>query len=487
MTIQPKLSVRLIMIAIIVGLIVGDLINFDLNRIWLIIIAMAFSCVVVAITLPEKWVIACSIIGIALLGAAVYSDWQKDYWRPNDQIKNQTAVTGIVDERPALTDKQQLVLLIQNQQSHYKVLVNLPRYPEYHYGDKLTASGKLEDPVVFPDFNYRNYLKGRQIYLVINRVDKIENSGFAGSKFKRVLYDIAGNFESALNRSLPEPEASFAAGLLLGSKRGLPDSLVSSMQTTGTSHLVAISGYNVTIIASVLVLLFLPFGRRFGFGLVAMTIISFVILTGASASVVRGGIMALLILFAEVVDRRANQTNILLLAAILIAIFNPLQLLYDTGFQLSFAAFAGLIYIGPVFNKFLAKKEKIPEVVRGTLAETLSAQVFTLPILLFSVGKFSLIAPLPNVLILPLVPLAMLLSLITGIFGMMTTFLGRAAGFVSWLFLTYPIKVIDWFSKIPLASYNLKQGNLWLAIGLYILIIIIALRFSKVLKNVKNY
>ena len=486
MTIQPKISSRLVMLSIIAGLLIGDLVSFNLCRIWPIVIATTVCCIIVAKLLQDKWIILVSIAAITLIFSVLYSIHQNSYWRPDDQVKNQTQIIGIVNERPALTDKQQLVLLVKNQTDHYKVLVNLPRYPEYQYGDKLTVAGRLEEPIIFPDFNYQNYLKGRQIYLVINRVNKIENAGFTGSKFKKILYNIAGKFESALNRSLPEPEASFAAGLLLGSKRGLPESLVKSMQTTGTSHLVAISGYNITIIASVLVLLFLPFGRKLGFVLVTLIIISFVLLTGASASVVRGGIMALLILLAKVIDRRANQTNVLLLAASMIAVFNPLQMIYDTGYQLSFAAFAGLIYLGPIFNKLLSKQQKLPEIVRGTLGETLSAQVFTLPILLFSVGKFSLIAPIPNILILPLVPLAMLLSLITGLFGLLSNMAGTVFGYIAWLFLTYPIRIIDEFAKIPLASYDLKKGNLVLALVLYLIICVITLRFAKVLKNVKT-
>lgn len=478
---------RIFLLVMLSGFLVGDLVNVDLNIIWQVLAIIILSLIIVAVFFRENLIIIIVVSVIGFMIGAVYSNFRNAVFVPPKEAIKQTEIVGVIHERPALSDRQQLVLWVDDQ---YKVLVNVGRYPEYHYGQKLQITGTIEEPVVFPEFNYKNYLKGKQIYLVMNRVDKIEDVGFEGTKYKEILYNLANKFEASLNRSLPEPEASFAAGLLLGSRRNLPDSLNESMQITGTSHLVAISGYNITIIAGVLVILLFSLGRRTSFLLVLASIFAFVVLTGASASVVRGALVSILALFGKVMERRADQTNLLLLAAILILLFNPLMLLYDMGFLLSFAAFAGLIYLGPTLIGLFERSrltQKSPEIIRGTLAETLGAQVFTLPILLFAFGRFSLIAPIPNILILPLVPLSMLLSFIVGIFGLISPALGNISGYVAWLFLFYPLKVIELFSKIPLASYNLKQGNLALAVILYIIITLVTLRFIKKYKNVKSH
>lgn len=470
------------MMAVLSAFLVADLWQFSLQKVWPMIITAIIILLIIGWLFREKliWLMITSVIFFFL--ALILANYQTTKYQPPADFANRTTITGMVVERPQLDDKQKIVVDSED----YRILVNLPRYPEYKYGDTLKINGKLELPTIFDDFNYRNYLEGKQIYLVINRADSIEITGFEGGRIKSWLYQTADKFETALNKSLTEPEAAFAAGLLLGSKRGLPDSLTEQMQNSGTSHLVAISGYNITVIIVTLMMLLMILGRRNAFIITLLVTIGFVILTGGSASVVRGAIVGLIALFARVIDRRANQTNLLLLSATIILLFNPLMLLYDYGFLLSFTAFAGLIYISPLFD-YLFKKDKyiskIPDFISGVLKETLSAQVMTLPLLLFAFGKFSLMAPISNVLILPMIPLVMFLTLVIGLAGMVTSNLGIITGYLGWVFLWYPLKIIEFFGKLKFAAVDFGKNAFWIVLVGYAIIVLIIYKSRRLYKR----
>ncbi len=482
MTLKPKIVARCIMFAILFGFLVADLWRFNLLKVWPVIITVAIILLIIAWLFREKFLWLTVVSAVFFLAFLTLANYQITRFQPPPKFQNQTEIFGMVSERPQLDDKQKVVLDV----SDYKILINLPRYPEYSYGQLLTVKGKLETPTVFPDFNYQNYLKGKQIYLVINRAESVKVTGNGGSKIKSWLYKIADKFEASLNKSLPEPESSFAAGLLIGSKRGLSDSLITEMQNSGTSHLVAISGYNITIIIVALMSLLVFLGRRNAFLVSLLVTILFVILTGASASVVRGAIVGLLAIFAKLIDRRANNTNLLLLAAVLILITNPLMLIYDFGFLLSFSAFAGLIYFSPILN-YLFDRDKwlkrLPEFFSNPLRETLSAQAMSLPLLLLAFGKFSVIAPLSNVLILPFIPLAMAFSLGIGLLGMIHNLLGLYAGNLGWLLLKYPLLIIQILGDFKLAAFDFGKNWYFLTLGLYLLIAVILFTNRKLIRS----
>lgn len=482
MSFRPKIVARVVMIAVILGFFTADFVLIKINQVWPLLIVLVLALIILAITLREKLITLAVVAGVTFLSALVFGNFQNQKMIPPADFTNHSQITGMVAERPQLDDKQKVVLQVE----HYKILINLPRYPEYSYGQTLKISGKLETPTVFPDFNYQNYLKGKQIYLVVNRADSVEITGNGGSSIKSWLYQTANKFEAALNKSLPEPESSFAAGLLIGSKRGLSDTLITQMQNSGTSHLVAISGYNITIIIIALMSVLAFLGRKTAFSLSLLVTITFVVLTGASASVVRGAIVGLLAIFAKLIDRRANNTNLLLLAAVLILIFNPLMLLYDFGFLLSFSAFAGLIYFSPILSYLFNKDKwlkKLPEFASNPLRETLSAQAMSLPLLLLAFGKFSVIAPLANVLILPLIPTAMAFSLGIGLLGMIQNFAGVLAGYIGWLLLKYPLLVIQYCGDFKLAAFDFGKNWYWLMIGLYLVIAVILFTNRKLIRS----
>jgi competence protein ComEC len=256
------------------------------------------------------------------------------------------------------------------------------------------------------------------------------------------------------------------AGLLIGSRSSLPDNVLNDFRTSGVSHIVAISGYNITIIASMIFAATCRYlGRTRSFWLVTVVLIVFTIMTGASASVIRATIMGIMALTAKQVGRVGSISGVWLLAGFMMMIANPMVLVYDAGFQLSFLATAGLMWISPFISKYL---RWVPETVglRDSLASTLSATALTLPIMISNFRQVSLISPLVNMLILPLVPIIMAIgAVIIGVAAISAT-LSQVLGWFAWLGLSYILGVTHWLGNIPYAAMAISRpaATIWLII-----------------------
>ena len=353
------------------------------------------------------------------------------------------------------------------------VLVTVPRYPEYNYGDELEVKCKLKAPAEFEDFSYKNYLARFDIYSVCYRGKIKLLSQDHGNKIYAALLALKHKFKDIIDISLPEPQSSFLAALILGIRRGLPKYLIDSFSITGTSHIIAISGLHVTIIVGLIVKLTENFPRKISFLIVSFIIIAFVIITGAKPSIIRASAIGLLAIFATNVGRLSNPRNALALVASGIILANPKILRFDIGFQLSFLAVLGIVYVLPIFRKAL---KFIPEMwgVRELFLVTLSAQVATIPLIMYNFERFSLIAPIVNVLILPLLSIVMILGLGIIFSGALVLFLAKILGWVSWLFLGYIIIVVTWFSRLSFASFEIQDiwsGWIWIYyVGLFVFV-----------------
>ncbi len=333
------------------------------------------------------------------------------------------------------------------------VLVNAKLYPAYRYGDELEIKCKLQKPEPIEDFAYDKYLAKENIYSVCCWPEiKFLKSG-EGNKIVAGILRVKGKLVATVNRILPEPQAAFLGGLLYGARRGIPANLTEKFNITGTTHIIAISGYNITIIAALLsqIAKNLGIGRKKSFWVALSGILFFVILTGAQASVVRAALMGLLVLFATQVGRISKITNALLLAATAMLIFNPKILAFDVGFQLSFAATIGLVYLSPILEKYF---EKLPSIfgAKESFTTTMSAIILTLPLILYNFGRVSFIAPVANILILPAIPLAMGIGSIAVLGGLIYSGLGQIVGWFAWFILSYIIKATEFLAVIPWAS-----------------------------------
>lgn len=204
-----------------------------------------------------------------------------------------------------------------------------------------------------------------------------------------------------------EPQASLLNGILIGNTDGMPSRLNQAFLATGTTHIVALSGFNVTIIMAIVVgWLVRIIGRRWAWIPALALLIAFVVMSGASASVVRAAIMAVIVQAGLFIGRPISISRLLAYTVLAMAWVNPLVVFHDLGFQLSFLATVGLVALAkPLANRLTWITTRLG--LRDNLATTLAAIVMTEPLLLWRFGRISLVAPIVNVLVVPLIPLAM--------------------------------------------------------------------------------
>jgi len=352
-------------------------------------------------------------------------------------------------------------------------LVTANRYPEYQYGDKLKITGKLKTPLEFEDFNYKDYLKKDGIYSVMDwpKIAPLEREKYRGPT--PVIYAKTLEFKNKLRESiyqnLSPPQSSILGAIILGDKRKISEEWKNKLNIAGVRHITAISGLHVTILTSILMTLLIGLGlwRQQAFYFAIILITFFILMTGLQPSAIRAGIMGGLFLLAQYLGRMSASSRVIVFAAAIMLVQNPLLLKLDVGFQLSFLAILGIIYLLAIFRDWL---KFIPwENPKSILAMTFSAYLFTLPILIYNFGYVSFIAPITNILILPSLPFIMGLGLISGLGGIIFQPFGWISSWPCWLLLTYLIKIVDWLSSFPWSSYTLEISWIWLPISYLIL------------------
>ncbi len=355
-----------------------------------------------------------------------------------------------------------------------RILVTADRFlienQEIQYGDILNIKGTLKKPKAFETdtgrkFDYPGFLRAKGVsytvsYAEVTRVSHTET-------FMGKLFAGKQKFLTAVEDAIPDPASGLGAGMLLGVNGALGNRLDAVFRETGIIHIVVLSGYNIMVVVAVLmyVLTFFLFPRtRMIVG--ACTIALFALLVGLSATVLRASIMATLLLIAQGTGRTYAVTRALTLAGVGMLMVNPYLLAHDPGFQLSFLATLGLILFSPhIEERLTAVPEKYG--IRGFLTATLSAQVAVLPLLLFHTGTISLIGVVTNVLVLPMVPYAMLLTFFTGMAGLVSHALGMGIGFVAYLSLSYIITIAEWCARVPFASVTVSSFPFWAMIVAY--------------------
>ncbi|MFH1181219.1 MAG: ComEC/Rec2 family competence protein [bacterium] len=381
-------------------------------------------------------------------------------------------LTGIIIDEPDIGLKSQKLTIKYYENGSRdisgKILVTTGRYPEYKYGDKLELAGKLEFPSEDVNgFNYRDYLKKDGIYYVMS-FPKINvlGSGF-GNPIMKALFSFKNKFRETAQSLIPPPQIGFLEALVFGSEQNISQEWKDKLNLTGTRHIAAVSGMNITIISGLILNLFLAFGlwRQHAFFLSVALLVFYILMIGAPPSALRAGVMAAIFMTAQHFGRLSDGSRAIVFASAFMLAMNPLLLRLDAGFQLSFLAMMGLIYLQPHFSEWL---KKIPNFkffqLRMTLSATLSAQVFTLPILIYNFGYFSSISALPNILIVPFLAPLTILIFISGAGGMIFLPLGWLLSLPVFFGLSYVVKVVDLFSKIPFGLVKLENVHfVWLA------------------------
>ncbi|MEK7555979.1 MAG: ComEC/Rec2 family competence protein [Patescibacteria group bacterium] len=364
-----------------------------------------------------------------------------------------------------------------------KIILSAAQYPEYDYGDRVQIAGVLKKPKNFTsgtgrEFNYEEFLGKDDIYYEL-AYPEIELLGKGeGNIVKGTLLSLKHSFLERISRVIPEPHASLLGGLVVGAKTALGKDLLDDFRRAGIIHIVVLSGYNITIVAEAIMRFFSFLPRIAGMWLGVISIVFFAVMTGAGATIVRASLMALLVILARATGRTHDITIALFLAGFLMLLHNPKILMFDPSFQLSFLATLGLIYGAPLIEKYF---HLVPTrfQLREFATATIATQIFVLPLLLYMTGEFSMVALPVNLLVLVFIPLTMLFGFLTGVVGFVSTTLSVPFAAVSYLFLTYELQVVEFFSSLPFASVSVSYFPLWLLVILYILISAIIFRFYK--------
>ncbi len=337
----------------------------------------------------------------------------------------------------------------------------------YNYGDRLRLQGHLETPPENEDFSYRDYLANRGIYSTIAYPSTSLLQQGQGNPIYSALYTFRQHALDVVYSLFPDPEASLLAGILLGVQSGIPQEVQEAFRLTGTSHIIVISGFNITIIAALFTFLFSRLlGERKGAMVSVIAIIFYTLLVGANAAVVRAAILGMLTLLGHQVGRRQVGLNSLAFVAALMAIFTP-TVLWDVSFQLSFAATLGImLYAEPFtqwFTNFAAriipadKADRLAAPVGEYFLLTLAAQLTTLPLMIYYFKRISLTALIANPLILPAQPPLMVLGGLSVLSGMAFKPIGQLLAWAAWPFTAYTIRVVEWLAAIPHGSIPLSQ------------------------------
>lgn len=372
--------------------------------------------------------------------------------------------------------------ILERQYTKEKIYWKSSLYPRYEYGDELKVVCEIKKPEASEDFRYDMYLARYGVFAecMSAQVKKIDEDG--GNFVFRGIFGFKNVVASKIGQLWHEPYASFMAGLLYGYRGGLGE-LNDMFSRTGITHIVAISGYNITIIVSILITfcvqVYIP--RKKAFWIIVGGIILFVLFTGASASVVRAGIMGIIVLLSKQTGRLSRIGNVLLLTAVVMVLQNPLVLVWDAGFQLSFISTCGLVYLSPLFVQWF---KKLPEKfgIKESLISTLSAIMATLPLILFQFGRLSIVAPVVNILVLWIIPYLMLIGFVATVFGFVFFPLGQVLAWVGLVGLKYIVFVVKWFSGLPFAAIDLKI-SWWVMVVLYGFILYLVFKSKKYVKS----
>ncbi|NCQ12555.1 hypothetical protein COT93_01905 [Candidatus Falkowbacteria bacterium CG10_big_fil_rev_8_21_14_0_10_37_18] len=387
---------------------------------------------------------------------------------------------------------RRLTVCAQGQDSQGRVLITTDLYPIYDYGDYLQITGQLQAPPEIEGFDYESYLARYDVYSVMYypKITKTEGNLSMTQKSYRLLLDFKQRLASSINSNLPEPSASLANALLLGYRRAMYKEDLNMFARVGLSHIIAISGTHITILSALIINFFLALGwpRRRILFLVGGFLFVYPILTGLAASAIRAAVMGTLSFLAIYYGRPSSLTRALVFAAAVMLAFNPRLLRSDIGFQLSFLALIGIIYIYPLGQKLavrLLSRIKIKGAGRNlinnifdTVNITLVSQLVILPVAVINFQQISLIAPLANLLVLWSMPFLIALLLTALLLSSIIPLLGVIWFFPSYVILKFIFIISDILARPDWAAVDVSNFS-WRLGALYYLGLFLAVKFLR--------
>lgn len=377
----------------------------------------------------------------------------------NTYIGSKIDMEGVIVEDPQLSVSSfnghtslQLVILPDGFSQYIRAQLYTP-IPDAHNGDRVWLRGEVQMPESFSGFDYVGYLQRWQIYAVLKKpkVIVLHRSYFSVVEpqnwpitWRAPLISLR-RYLKKQSLVFPNKEGSIIIGMLIGQKQNIPKDVLTAFQRTGLTHIVAVSGFNMTVIATACGALVYYLGRRATNLLTVVVVVMFVVVTGATAAVVRAAIMALLMIVAQLLGRRYASLYSLLIVSVIMILQNPRVLVWDVGFQLSVSATLGVL---------LAFQVKDPEskqvFLENELRPTIGAILFTWPIIAYNFETFSVIAIAANILVLPFVTWIMLFGALS-----LIPIIGNAFVYPAQLLTSAILFITEKFSSIPFASVEL--------------------------------
>jgi competence protein ComEC len=382
-------------------------------------------------------------------------------------VEGKTTIIGRVVREP---DVRESATLLTVATPETRVLIQVDRYSDIRYGDTIAVEGNLKRPEAFVtdfgrEFDYEGYLAARGIthtlsFVTPTIIERDETS------FLARLYQLKRYFLEHLALVLPEPAYGLGAGLLLGVQSALGEELVDDFRAAGIVHIVVLSGYNIMLVVAFILTvtaLFLPF--RYRLFVAGGAIVVFALLVGYTPSVLRATTMALLLLVTMFLARPYQLLRILVLAGTIMIIVNPYILRFDIGFQLSCMATLGLALLAPQFEQ-LFTKITVWFSIRTFLVATIATQIAVLPLILYHIGEWSLVAVPVNLIVLPMVPVAMLATFLTGLAALMSPLLAQPLALMAELSLAYIITIASFAASLSLSTISVPAFNgYWLPVA----------------------
>lgn len=491
---QKKIHLPLLFVGISVGIILAE--TLRLGFFFSTTLALiSFVVIMSAYALHKErvlrgFVASLSVVLFAVaVGVVVSSFNQKEFKLTNFADQKVVLYGEVVEEVEDRGSYLQLIVsanVVETEDVCVEVsertLVRADRFSGVSYGDSVKIAGSISLPEPFVTdtdriFAYDEFLRKESVGTIISfaQVEVVDTGG--GNFIKSSLLKVKSAYLSSIKRYIPDPAASLLGGLTVGTKQALGKDLERDFRVTGIIHIVVLSGYNVVIIAEAIMFTLRYFSTRVRTVLGVIAIGLFAVLVGGGATVVRAAVMAAVALVARMFGREALAIQALFFAGAIMLLFNPLLLLHDPSFQLSFLATLGLILLSERFEKIFSwiRHKGFREITTATFA----VQITVLPLLLYMVGELSIVALPVNLLVLTSVPIAMLLGFLTGVFGLVplvSTFLAPVFGILAFLVLKYELVVIDIFARLPFAAVTLPEFPFLFVIIIYALMIFLFLK-----------
>ncbi len=447
------------------GILIGPLFLFVPQEVFLILIILGLSILFFRFTKPTRLIIFILLALLVGLWRYGQSEIPKNISTVQDHVGVATQVSGTVSsEVEKRISYQQLIIddvSVAGSVSYGKVLLRAPLYPEVFYGNNVQFNCKLEKPEPFNGFAYDKFLQTKGVLAVCAFPQYLDVISNEKPSMIGMLLSLKRNLVHRLRELVPEPHASFLSGLVFGGSSSLSKDIKDDFARTGTSHILAASGFNVSLFSLIFLgwLLRSPLGRKKSLVLTVGLLFVYLVLAGATPAVLRATLMGLLVLASQWVKRKPYYLNLILLTAAFMLFINPRILLHDVGFQLSFAATIALITIPQKWDKafsFIPNRLRL----RTSFVASLAAIVVTLPIVLWHFGTISVVAPIVNLFVLPLVPYAMAIVLAMLAVSFVSGALGLVISLGAWAFSFIMLSIIHLFGQLNFALVEVEYAQI---------------------------